>query len=255
MSVVSGFEEPRGAVGAVWALRWRLVFARGRLLAWNVGVPIALLAPVALSPAAAPHRAAVYAVFVVLFGTFGACIPHVRDGQAGWSEKVMLGGYGARRWLAERTAAEGLVDALELSPALAALWLAEGGGAVQGVLLVAAALIALVAANLLGTLVAGLVRSLAEGALASAAIALVALHLAGVFRPAGPGSWAAATERWSPFRPLHEALLGLAPPAGSGSAGAESWGPPIVATAGLAALLLATAPALGSRLRAGRSGD
>lgn len=264
MSASTGSEVPRRArrsgtrrpaegrilrrAGAVWGLHWRLAAARRRLLLWNVAIPLALLAPVALAPAAAPHRAAVYAVFLVLFGTFGACIPLVRDGRSGWTEKLLLTGYGPRLWLAERTAAEAALDLFELFPALGILLVVEGAGPEGALRLVAAAALALTAANLLGTLAAGAVRSLAEGALASAAIALIALHLAGAFRSPEPGTWAALAERWSPFRPLHESLLGLSPGAPDGGVAAGGWGEPAACAAALALLVLAAAPLLERRL-------
>lgn len=231
----------------MWRLRWRIARARGRLFLWNVAIPLALLAPVALSPAAAPHRAAVYAVLVVLFGTFGACIPLVREGGAGWTEKVLLTGYPTRRWLAERTGAEVALDGVQLLPALGLLVVAEGAGLPDALGLVAAALLALLAANLIGTVAAAAVRSLAEGALASAVLALLALHLAGVFRAPAPG-WQEAAARWSPFRPLHEALLGLGGPSPAGARLAERWPLPAAACALLAASILAAASLVGRRL-------
>lgn len=231
----------------MWRLRWRTALARGRLFLWNVAIPLTLLAPVALSPAAAPHRAAVYAVVVGLFGTFGACIPLLREGGSGWTEKVLLTGYPPRRWLAERSGAEVVLDGLQLLPALGILGLAEGAGPAEAVGLVAAALLALLAANLIGAVAAAAVRSLAEGALASAVLGLVALHLAGVFRPPNPG-WQATAARWSPFRPLHESLLGLGSPSPAGAPLAERWLLPVSACGLLLASILAAAPLVGRRL-------
>lgn len=203
---------------AVFRLEWRAALARRRLLVWNLIVPLLLLAPVALSPAAAPHRAAVYAVLFVFFGTFGSAISLIRDSRNGWNEKLLLTGYGARRWLYERLRAGTSIDLVQLIPSVALIGVAAGSNTGSiGALLLALAL-ALVFANILGTVVAALVRSLAEGALGCTVVALFGLHFAGAFRTAQVGTWAEAVQRASPFRPLVESTRSVAatgsPPSG-----------------------------------------
>lgn len=203
--------------GAGWRLEWAVARARRRLLAWNVAVPLLLLGPVALSGAPAVHRAVVYAVFVVFFGTFGGCIPLVRQGESGWLEKIVLTGYPERSWILERVAAHASLDVVELAPVLVLILVAEGSGFPEAVLVTASVALALAVANLVGMLVAAAVRSMAEGALVSAAVSLAGLHLAGAFRAPGPGSLWAAAEEISPWRPLVEALRGLSVAAGQGA--------------------------------------
>ena len=231
---------------AVFRIEWRSALARRRLLAWNLIVPLLLLAPVAFSPAAAPHRAAVYAVFFVFFGTFGSAIPLIRDARNGWNEKLLLTGYGVRRWLYERLRAGSSIDIVQLIPSVALIGVAAGaGGASIGALLLALAL-ALVFANILGVVVAAIVRSLAEGALGCAVVALFGLHFAGAFRSAPVGSWAELAQRVSPFRPLVEATRSLAA-AGSPPSGAVWLWP--LATALLALILVVlAAPRIARRL-------
>ena len=134
----------------VLSLEWRSALARRRLLYWNLAVPVLLLTPVALSAAAAPHRTAVYALFFVFFGAFGSAIPLIRDATSGWSEKVLLTGYGSRRWLLERLAASSGLDLLELIPACLVVLVAAGAGPVASLRLIGALAVALVFANLLG---------------------------------------------------------------------------------------------------------
>lgn len=194
----------------VWRLAWRLALRRRRLLAWNVMVPMLLLVPVVTSGAAATHRAVVVAVFVTFFGAYGSCIPLLRDGMSGWTEKVLLTGYGDRRWLVERLLASTSIDFVQLVPVnflLLALVGAPLGSSASGVL--AATALALLFANLLGTLVAAGVRALGEAAMGCAIVSLFALHFAGVFRTPAPGSIGAVLETWSPLRPLHHAWLGM----------------------------------------------
>ncbi|MFQ5888842.1 MAG: ABC transporter permease [Gemmatimonadota bacterium] len=244
-------------IGRVWALEWRIALTRRRLFAWNVIVPVALLLPVAASPAAAPHRAAVFSVFIVFFATFGSCIPLVREGASGWVEKVRLTGYGERAWLAERTIAAAALDALQLLPLLLILLAVSGASWAPGLGAAAGLLLALLFGNLLGSVIAALVRSLAEGALACAAASLFALHLSGVFRAAGPGTWAETVEHLSPFGPLHDGLLAVSAgsPAvtraltGTGGVGPlASWIGPIAVVLLGAGLVLAAAPTLARRL-------
>ena len=232
--------------GSVFRLEWRTALVRRRLLVWNLAVPLLLLAPVALSPAAAPHRAAVYAIFFVFFGTFGSAIPLIRDGRSGWNEKLLLSGYGSRRWLLERLVAGSSIDLAELIPSVALVGLAAGAGARSiGALLVALAL-ALLFASILGAVVAALVRSLAEGALGCAVVALFALHFAGAFRSAPVGTWVELVQTTSPFRPLVEAARSLAA-AGSSPDGAVWLWPVATAIAALILVVLA-APRIARRL-------
>lgn len=198
--------------GGVWRLEWRIARSRPRRLAWSVSVPVFLLVPVAMSGAAAAHRATVYALFVVFFGLFGAAAPVVRDAERGWVERVLLTGCGVRSWLLERTAAHSLQDLLQLAPALAAVVWIEGGTpvALPTASVAAGVLLALVTANLVGTVVAAAVRSLAEGALVCAAVGLATLHLAGAFRPPAPDSWQEAAAAVSPFLPALSSFRELA---------------------------------------------
>ena len=90
-------------------------------------MPLLLLTPVALSEAAAPHRVAVFGVFLVFFGAFGSAIPAVRDARDGWLDEVLRTGYPAPRWLLERTLAGTAVDAIQLVPVLLLLLGSAGG--------------------------------------------------------------------------------------------------------------------------------
>jgi hypothetical protein len=212
-----------------------LALRRRRLLALNAGVPLLLVAPVALAGAPAAHAAAAYSVLFVLFGVFGSAIPLVRDGASGLLTRWRLAGMPARELLGARIAAQTALDVLEALPAAAVIVLAGGAPGAAGPVLVALSFTLLVA-NALGAWAAGLARSLAEGALFSSALSLLLLHAAGTFRTPAAGSTGALVERFSPFRTLHEAFLAAAgggsPPAGS------SWTPALL---GGAALLLVTA--------------
>lgn len=250
--------------GAGWRLEWRLHRARPRRLAWSVGIPLALLVPVAASGAAPEHRAAVYVVLVVFFGLFGGTVPLIREGERGWIERVVLTGYGARRWMLERAAAHAVQDALQLAPALACvLWL-EGAAARPGWVAAAAGalLAAVAAANLLGTLAAAAVRSIAEAALFCSTLGLVAVHLAGTFRAPAAG-WSSAAAATNPFRPLVLTMRGMTstgPSEATGAVEAVSAAPEAsvwlaagAATAALTAGVWALAPAIVGRLT-GRGG-
>ena len=227
----------------MWSLQWRHTLRRRRLLGWNVLVPIVLLLPVALSAAAAPHRSAVYSVFVVFFGTFGGCIPLVGDRARGWSEKVLLTGYDAHRWLAERLASDAAIDTVQLTPVLVlSLLLARADPAAYGLTLLAVAL-ALLTANALGSVIARFVDSVAEAALVSGAVALFALHFSGVFRTPVAGTWAWHVERVSPFRPLAQTMDRVAQSA-PGDIATGGWLGPVVVTAALLLLAVSLAPRL-----------
>lgn len=198
----------------VWWLAWRSALARRRLFAWNVAVPALLLAPVALSEAAAPHRVAVYGVFIVFFATFGAAIPTVRDARDGWLDTVFRTGVSRAAWLAQTVLAETTLDLVQLAPVLAIVALTGGGASPGSLGVLAAALpVAVLFANTLGVALAALVRSLAEAALASAAASLLLLHFAGFFRPPGEG-WTRTVAGLDPYTPLRVALEGIEGAAG-----------------------------------------
>lgn len=224
---------------AVFRLEWRIALVRRRLLTWNLLVPLLILTPIALSPAAAPHRAVVYVVFFVFFGVFGSAIPLIRDGLSGHTEKLLLTGYGSSRWLLERIAAGATIDLAQLVPSAALIAVAGRATPTAAVTLLTALAVALTFANLLGVLVAATVRSLAEGALGCSVAALLTLHLAGAFRPARAGSWAGFAQAVSPFRPLVEAAQSVA--AGGAEPAPTVWSWPLAVT--LVALIIAAAAA------------
>ncbi|MFQ5746646.1 MAG: hypothetical protein ACE5HF_05440 [Gemmatimonadota bacterium] len=235
---------------AVWRLEWRVALARRRLFSWNVAVPALLVVPVAARGAAAAHKAVVLGVTIVLFGTFGSCIPLLRDRATGWTDKVLRSGYGERPWLAEKLAASTALDVVELTPAMTAYLILTGtpGSDVLG--LAAPLVAALLVANVLGVLTAGAVRSVAEGALVAAAVGLLGLHFAGLFRPSAPGSWQAAVEHLNPLASLTHLLT-----AGHGSgsqSSAGSWGPPAATAVLILATWLGGGKLAGSLRRTGR---
>jgi len=236
-------------IGRVWALEWRTAAARRRLLAWNVAVPVLLLAPIAFSAAAAPHRAAVYTVFFGFFGAFGTCIPLIRDGRSGWIEKQRLTGYGERRWLVERVVAAAALDGFQLAPAIMLLALASRLPGPDVGAVVAGLALGLLTAALLGAMVAAVVRSLAEGALLCAAVTLAALHLSGVFRPGSAGTWSETAERFGVFRPLADAARVLAgSPIRDAVWPLEEWTEACLALAGVGLVVVALAPLIVRRL-------
>ncbi|MEE9208433.1 MAG: ABC transporter permease [Gemmatimonadota bacterium] len=223
--------------GAVWRLQWAVALRRRRLLLWNLLVPALLLVPVALSGAAAVHKAVVFTLFFAFFGAYGSCIPLIRDGGSGWAEKVLLTGYGARPWLVERLLASAALDWAQLVPVtLVLVWLASGSPTDTAAILTAQA-VALLFANLLGIAVAAVVKSLAEAALGCAIVCLVALHLAGVFRAPTVGTWAETASQLSPFRPLLEVWRSTLRDGITGLS--VSWLPPLALAAALALFVLA----------------
>jgi len=185
-------------------------------------------------------------MFFLMFASFGSAIPLVRDARAGWVEKLHLTGYGDRRWLAERAGADSLLDVLELLPALVLILWGAGASPPSLAPLLAALWLAVAFGNLLGVAVACAVRTLAEAALACAVVSLLALHLAGTFRPAPAGGLAWSLERWSPLRPLREALAAVS--AGESVGSVASWGPPLVAMLVAIGAVLLLAPPLVRRL-------
>ncbi len=230
----------------VWRLQLRKAQRRRRLLGWNFLVPVVLLLPVALSAAAAPHRSVVYSLFVVFFGTFGSCIPLVGDRARGWNEKVLLTGYPASRWLAERLAAEAAIDTIQLTPTLLLLlWIGRADPGVYGLAMLAVGL-ALLAANAIGSVIAALVDSVAEAALVCGTAALLVLHLSGVFRVPVTGSWGWRAERMSSFRPLSETMDRMAGVGVRCDIGVGDWLAPLLATAALLALGVSFAPRVAS---------
>jgi hypothetical protein len=220
-----------------WRLEWRTAAARRRLFVLNVAIPLLLVVPVATAGAPPHHAAAVFAVLFVLFGTFGAAVPLLRDAERGLVRRLALTRVSRAGLLVGRAAAGACLDALQLAPAaLVATW----GAPARGIALLAVVLPAtLLFANLFGTWIAALARSVAEGALFCAVGALLLLHASGVFRTPVPGSAGEAVERLAPYRALHEQLLALA-----GSAAPRGYGALAAALVLLGALTFVAAPRL-----------
>jgi hypothetical protein len=231
--------------GTIWRLSWRTAVRRRRLLTWNVLVPVLLLVPVLTSDAAAAHRAVVVAVFVVFFGAYGSCIPLIRDGMSGWAEKVLLTGYGGRRWLTERTLASTAIDWVQLLPAHLVLVALIDAPVDLATAILGLTALALLFANLLGVVVAAGVRALGEAALGCAVLSLFALHAAGVFRTPVPGSWWAVVEAWNPLRPMHDVWLEAL---GASTAPGEAIARPTLSLFVLVGLAVAFAPWLAARI-------
>lgn len=178
----------------------------------NTLVPLALVTPIAWSAAPAVHASAVFAVLFTLFGTFGASIPLIRDGESGLLMRYTLTGVHPGGLLLQRLLASTLLDLGQLAPSLAVVVLARGATPTEVSQLTVAFALGLLTANVLGVWAAAIARSVAEGALFSAVGALLLLHLSGTFRSPAVGSWAARLEAWMPLRPLHETLLRVADP-------------------------------------------
>ncbi len=191
----------------IWRTEWLTALRRRRLLAFNTLIPLAFVAPIALSSAPAVHAAAVFTVLFALFGTFGSSIPLIRDGESGLLRRYVLTGVHPGGLLLQHVFATAALDLIELAPSVLVIVVARGSSAAQIAMVVPAMVLGLVAANTLGALTAALAKSVAEGALFSAVAALLLLHWAGTFRTPLPGTWQATLEAWSPFRPLHESLL------------------------------------------------
>lgn len=192
--------------GAVWAMEWRQAARRRRVIVFSAGVPLLLVAAVALGGAPAPHAALVYTVLFTFFGTFGAAIPWARDAERGLLHRLVLAGLGLPEIAAQRLLASALLDLLELLPALLVIVGAYHVGMGDSSRLLLAVGLGLLAANGLGMLVAAAAGSLAETALLAAVAALLLLHAGGVFRTPPPGGVLEALQGGVPFHYMHEAL-------------------------------------------------
>lgn len=201
----------------------------------NLAIPLALVAPIALSAAPSAHAAAVFTVLFVLFGTFGSSIPLIRDAESGLFTRYALTGVHPGGMILQRVCASAALDILELAPSIVLIILARGASLGQVGTLVLAFGAAILSANLLGAWAAAVARSVAEGALFSAVSALLLLHLAGTFRTPTPGTWGAVAEGWIPFRPLHDALLTVTDESGRMGAPTELLFPGLIVLGGLLA--------------------
>jgi ABC-type transport system involved in multi-copper enzyme maturation permease subunit len=189
-----------------WTLEWQTWRARKRALVIGVIVPLALVTPIALSDAPALHAATVYTILFTLFGLFGGAIPWIRDADSGWLQRVLSSGTSQRTFVAEKTLAAALADAIQLAPSLAVICIATKADARLTLLLLATLLVTLIAANTIGFVIACVTRSIAEAALVCTISGLLLLHLSGVFRPPTPGTISEQFQRIIPFHYLAEAL-------------------------------------------------
>ena len=191
---------------AVWDLEWRHALRRRRVIALSAGVPLLLVAAVALGGAPGPHAALVYSVLFTFFGTFGAAIPWARDAERGLLHRIVLAGMPMRQVALQRLLASALLDLVELAPALLVIVAVYHAGATEALRLFATVALGLLFANALGMAVATLAGSLAETALLAAVTALLLLHLSGVFRNPPPGGALEALQGAVPFHYMHLAI-------------------------------------------------
>lgn len=205
-------------VRLAWDIEWAVALRRRRLLLLNVLIPLLLVAPLAAADPPPAHEAAVLAVLFVLFGVFGSAVPLVRDGASGLLLRLVQAGVSERGLLSGRILAQSALDAAQLAPAAALALAASAVPPSRWPAVAGALVVALVLANAVGAWAAAAARSLGEAALFSAVLALLMLHVSGVFRTPPPGGPGAALELWGPFRPLHEITLRVL--AGRGPSGA-----------------------------------
>ena len=205
---------------AVWWLEWRLALTDVRRFVLSTLVPLLIAASIATGVAGPAPAAAVYLVIFVSFAVFGSALPLRWEGERGLTRRIVHGGVPAGRYLLARAAAGAAIDLAQLTPALVVAALVAGGspGALLGAL--AALAVALWLGGLVGVLAAAISRSLAETGLVAALAVLVLAHSSGVFEDPAPGSTLGALEAVSPFRVLHESLLGLTVGAPAGGIGA-----------------------------------
>jgi ABC-2 type transporter len=193
--------------GLVFRLEMQRALQRRRLFILNVMMPLLLCLPIAFAGAPPQHAAAVFAVLFVLFGTFGAAIPALRDAENGIVTRLNALPLSPAGAVLGRAAAGACLDGLQLLPALAAALVAGQREPVAFFVLPIALFATILIANLTGLWIATIARSVAEGALFAAVAALLLLHASGAFRTPVPGSLGARIENIAPYRVLHEALL------------------------------------------------
>ena len=191
----------------VWRLEWSRAVRRPRLLQLNVAVPLVLVASLALGGAPAVHASVAYATLFVFFATFGSAIPLVRDAESGLLGRVILTGAHPGGLLVQRCLAGAALDVLQLLPSV--LLIGVVGAPAKIPMTVATLALTLLIANILGAWIAALARSVAEAALFGAVVALLLLHVSGVFRTPPDGSLADLAQTLAPFSALHASLLAL----------------------------------------------
>ncbi len=190
----------------VWRQELLAARKRPRVALLSAGVPLLLVAVVAIGQAPPPHAALVYTVLFTFFGTFGAAVPWARDSERGWLHRLALAGMPAPAMALQRLCASALIDIVELMPSLALIIIAYHADPGDAVRLILAVALGMLVANALGILVATLAGSLAETALLASVAALLLLHAGGVFRTPDPGSFADGLQRLIPFHYMHAAI-------------------------------------------------
>ncbi|HEY2806408.1 MAG TPA: ABC transporter permease [Gemmatimonadales bacterium] len=190
----------------IWDVELKLAMRRPRVAILSAGVPLLLVAVVALGHAPPPHAALVYTVLFTFFGTFGAAVPWARDEERGWLQRIVLAGTPKFVVALQRLGASAFIDLVELLPSLLLIVLVYGTHPADTMRLIIAVALGLVFANALGILIATFAGSLAETALIASVAALLLLHAGGVFRTPDPGSLAAMIQRLVPFHYMHGAI-------------------------------------------------
>jgi len=223
----------------VWGLEWRLVLSRKRDLALCILSPLALV--LILGTGAVSHltASACYALLFTSCGALRTLLPLLKDVERGMTARVLQGGVAPGAYLIGRAAAGASVSLVQLLPSVVAAALFLSASPMEVLLALAALAITLWTVSLVSVLAGAVGRSRSEALGLAGVTLLLLLHMSGVFRVPPTGGLGAALEEASPFRALHESFVAMVSGGSPHGGIAElAWG------IGLAALLLALAPAL-----------
>src|SRR5919206_4356320 len=200
---------------AYWKKDVALFLSRRFALLIKMLYPVAIIGPVAASNIPARYAAAVVGIVAIMAGTFGAGESLTNDLNDGILARVALTPISPYRLVFEVLAVNAVLDLIQLTPALAVVYLLHPASFIWVLAATFAVFATLVAANCIGVFIANFTSSPADVLLYATAILFPLIYVSGSFRNQSPTGVLATLREFIPFAYTNDALknvFGLATP-------------------------------------------
>ena len=204
----SGATLPGRLPGGVLTRELLVTAAHPRALLIKLGVPLLLTLPLLLGHAPSFWAATLLTVLCAMVGAVGSAVGLARARQSGLLARLAVTPRSGARLLLGWSLAGAAVDALQLLPMLAAIWVIGRGDPVSGAALLPAVVAVLLLASALGCAVSLLGSGVGEVLLDVAVLLAPLLFLGGVFTGVPRSGWRAVAAAVDPFGQLQSGFIG-----------------------------------------------
>jgi hypothetical protein len=181
--------------------------SRPRALAIKVAMPLVLTIPLVAGHAPTFWAAMLLTVLAAMIGTVGAAVTVSRARDSGLLTRVALTPRPAWRTVAEWVLGSALIDMLQLTPSLIAIFLLAPVTVVSAVVILASIASVLLLANVLGSVISSIGGGPGEVLLDVMVVLAPLLFLGGLFTGIPHEGWRWIAAHVDPFAYLHAAFI------------------------------------------------